>query len=68
MDKPLNNKSNIEPMLRNIENVVNDLREYNYHNQCTSYITCKYWRADCCIFNDCCRFEHFKINQVTRIN
>ena len=50
-------------MLRNIENVVDDLREYNYNNQYTSYKTCKYWRADCCIFNDRCRFKHFKINK-----
>ena len=50
-------------MLKNIENLLNDLREYNYNNQCNSYVPCKYWRADCCIFNDRCRFKHFKINK-----
>ena len=62
MQKALNNKSNIESMLMDIENVVNDLREYNYNNQCSSYIPCKYWRAEVCIFGDRCRFKHFKIN------
>ena len=63
MQRALRNKSNFESMLRDIENVVNDLREYNYNNQCSSYRTCKYWRAECCIYGDHCRFKHFKINK-----
>ena len=63
MQSALNNHLNIESMIRKIENVVNDLREYNYNNQCSSSIPCKYWRAGCCIFGDSCRYKHFKISK-----
>ena len=50
-------------MLNNMEDLINDLREYNYNNQCSANVPCKYWRAECCIFDDRCRFKHFKINK-----
>ena len=59
----ININTNIEPILQNIENLVNDLREYNYFNQCKSHVICKYWRADCCMHGNRCRFKHLKINK-----
>ena len=63
MQSVWNTKSNIEPMLRIIENLVNDLREYNYNHQCRSHVPCKYWRAGCCIFGNRCRYKHLKNNK-----
>ena len=57
-----NTNVNLEPFLQNFENLINDLREFNYNNQCKSQLTCKYWRADCCNYGNRCRFKHFKIN------
>ena len=57
------NKQNIESNLNKIENLVNELRELNYDNQCTVNMICKYWRAGCCKFGSRCRFKHLKINE-----
>ena len=62
MQRALKNQINIESMIRNIENIADELREYNYNCQCSSAIPCKYWRAGCCIFGIRCRYKHLKIN------
>ena len=56
-------KYNIEPILANMENLINDLRESNYNNQSRANIPCKYWRAGCCAFGNRCHYKHFKINR-----